>query len=188
MLGDQTSKNSKSLWQVHILRWHKMSYLPEPTSTDMQVDYIGVNTQTQTYAQIHAYTQIPAFFQLPILFQRRVLSQSSAHPCRSQAPCPAMSSADPPSSAETTPITCRLCTISVGGNRAATWDLASAYTLATGRWLCWKDHSPSSVFFSSHPHSSTVPVSTSPTLIIPALLDPRSCDVPVWIISHLRSF
>ena len=144
-----------------------------------------VNTQTWTYTQIHAYAQIPAFFQLPVLFQPCVPSQSSAHPHHSQASCLATSSIDPPSSAEMTPITCGLCTISIGSNGVATQDLAGPYTLATGRRLHRKDHSPSPVFFSLHPHFSTIPVSTPLTLIIPALLDPRSCDFPVWIISHL---
>ena len=82
--------------------------------------YLTVNTQTQTYTQIHTHAQIPAYVQLPALFQPHVLSQPSAHLCCNQAPCLAMISTGPLLSAKTPLITHRLCIISVDGNRVAT--------------------------------------------------------------------
>ena len=86
------------------------------------MQWVHVNTQTRTYAQIHTYAQIPAYVQLPILFQPRVPSQPSAHLCRSQAPRPTMISTDPPVPAKALIITRRLAGISIDGSTTAALD------------------------------------------------------------------
>ena len=107
----------------------------------------SVNTQTRGHAQIHNHAQISAYVQLPALFQPRVLSQLSTHLHCDQAPYLATISTDCLLSAEMTLIIRRPCIISVDGNGAATLDLLSLYTLATGSQLYQKDCSPSSIPF-----------------------------------------
>ena len=87
------------------------------------MQWVHVNTQTRTYAQIHTYAQIPAYVQLPILFQPRVLLQPSAHLHCSQAPHPTTIAADPLVPAEALIITRRLVGISIDGSTTATLNL-----------------------------------------------------------------
>ena len=105
-----------------------------------------------------------------------VLLQPSAHLCCNQVPSPAMISIDPPVSAEALIITCGLCIISIGRNKAAMFYPSAPRTWVTGSQPSRKNNSPSSVSICFLPLPITHPCFNIPDPHHPHLTDPRSHD------------